>query len=138
MSWIRSSSGTAIIVSAKHGQSPIDHHALRAIKDTYSTVLACRVSGVVTVTEPGSRTGNRQNWRRSPALPRPDRAQPFRLRRNDPAIIAKPGNSASAPGAGSDALNTPTPSIPKPPVSVLVSNNPLICMPLSSLRLNVS
>jgi hypothetical protein len=31
---------TAIIISAKHGQSPIDRSLRRAIKDTYSTVLA--------------------------------------------------------------------------------------------------
>ena len=31
---------TVIIVSAKHGQSPIDRTLRRAIKDTYSTVLA--------------------------------------------------------------------------------------------------
>ncbi len=30
---------TAIIISAKHGQSPIDIHLLRRIPDTYSTVL---------------------------------------------------------------------------------------------------
>jgi hypothetical protein len=31
---------TAIVISAKHGQSPIDRSLRRAIKDTYSTVLA--------------------------------------------------------------------------------------------------